>query len=92
MGAHVRDDDQRCVSRKHGLQDSTAYGVAGDRLPCSSRVSANGSVDYEFPLGRLTGSADRRGILGGGIGSLNPKAFEIIQPRTVGISMSRTFQ
>lgn len=36
--------------------------------------------------------ADRRGIIGGGIGSLTPTAFEIIQPRTIGISVSRKFQ
>jgi iron complex outermembrane receptor protein len=31
---------------------STAYGVAGDRLPYSSRFSGNLSVDQEFPLWR----------------------------------------
>jgi outer membrane receptor protein involved in Fe transport len=127
--------------------NSTAYGVAGDRLPYSSRVSANASGDYEFPLGALTGSfgatasyvgervgtfvaalpgvlpqrqpfpayteidlrsalngdlwslelyannvADRRGILGGGAGTLTPTGFELIQPRTIGLSLSRKFE
>lgn len=126
---------------------SSAYGNAGDRLPYSSRLSANASADYEFPLGMLTGSfgatvsyvgdrlggfvsnlpgvvperqdfpaytavnlrsalngdlwslelyvnnlADRRGIIGGGIGSQTPTAFELIQPRTIGISVTRRFQ
>jgi outer membrane receptor protein involved in Fe transport len=127
--------------------DSTTYGAAGDRLPYSSRFSANTSWDYEFPLGRLTASfgstvsyvgkrlgafmaaipdgipqrqvfpaytqvdlrsalkdderwslelyinnaADRRGIIGGGVGTQIPTAFELIQPRTIGLSLSRNF-
>jgi iron complex outermembrane receptor protein len=127
--------------------NSTAYGNAGDRLPYGSRFSASVSWDYEFPLGRLTGScggtvsyvgqrvgafvaaildktperqafpgytqidwrsalreaelwslelyvnnvADRRGIIGGGIGTQIPTAFELIQPRTIGLSVSRYF-
>jgi hypothetical protein len=35
--------------------------------------------------------ADRRGTLAGGLGSFPPTAFTYIQPRTVGLSMSRTF-
>ncbi len=35
--------------------------------------------------------ADRRGIIGGGIGTQIPTAFELIQPRTMGLSVSRYF-
>ena len=122
---------------------STAYGVAGDRLPNSSRFSGNMSLQDEFPItasvsgfvgGTLsyvgdresvfvsgspdrqvfpgyaqadlragvrygpwtvdafvTNVADRRGVLSGGIGSLNPVAFYYIQPRTTGLSVWRTF-
>jgi outer membrane receptor protein involved in Fe transport len=35
--------------------------------------------------------ADRRGIIGGGIGTQIPTAFELIQPRTIGVSVSRYF-
>jgi outer membrane receptor protein involved in Fe transport len=35
--------------------------------------------------------ADRRGIIGGGIGTQIPTAFELIQPRTVGLTFSRYF-
>ncbi len=34
---------------------------------------------------------DRRGITGGGIGSFTPTTFSLIQPRTIGMSLSRTF-
>lgn len=121
---------------------STAYGVAGNRLPLSSRVSGQLSVRQEFPLwgdltgfvgaavnyignreGLFTSSADRayypayaktdlsggvsynswlmslyannvtdrRGIYGGGPGMFPPFAYEIIQPRTVGLSVTRKF-
>jgi len=127
--------------------NSTVYGQAGDRLPYGTRVAANLSWDYQFPLGRLTAScgstvsyvgqrvgafvaatpdgtperqvfpgytqldgratlseaelwsvdfyinnaADRRGIIGGGIGTQIPTAFELIQPRTIGFTLSRYF-
>jgi outer membrane receptor protein involved in Fe transport len=121
---------------------STAHGVAGDRLPYSSRFSASLSVEQRFLLtddlstfisgvesyvgsregvftssperqvypayaktdlgvgisyrswtGNLfvTNAFDRRGMLAGGLGSLNPAAFYLIQPRTVGLSVARTF-
>lgn len=35
--------------------------------------------------------ADRRGLLGGGVGTYPSFAFRYIQPRTVGLSVSRTF-
>ncbi len=34
---------------------------------------------------------DRRGLLGGGVGNFPPYAFIYIQPRSMGISVSRTF-
>jgi outer membrane receptor protein involved in Fe transport len=35
--------------------------------------------------------ADRRGLLRGGLGSLYPFAFDYIQPRTIGVTVSKTF-
>jgi iron complex outermembrane recepter protein len=35
--------------------------------------------------------ADRRGVLGGGIGSYPPFAYAYLQPRTIGISLERRF-
>jgi iron complex outermembrane receptor protein len=122
--------------------NSAVYGVAGDRLPYSSRYSGNLSIRDDFPLpGGVAGFveasvayvgdretvflrtpmrqdlpsyasdnlsagvrrgpwsvnlflnnvADRRGVLSGGIGSNNPLAFNYIQPRTAGLSVTKTF-
>jgi len=121
---------------------STVYGVAGNRLPFTSRFSGNISLDQNFPLvGDLTGFGgitvsyvgdrqgtflpsaqrpvypayartdlragikyaqwtanlfatnvtDKRGLLGGGPGEAQPYAFIYIQPRTIGLSISRSF-
>jgi iron complex outermembrane recepter protein len=35
--------------------------------------------------------ADARGIVGGGIGTAVPTSFGVIQPRTIGVSVARTF-
>ena len=121
--------------------NSTGFGLSGERLPYSSRFSASGSLDYDFPLGRLTGGVggalsyvgnrigafqaaperqdlpgyaktdlhasvrsvqwtldlyvnnvlDRRGIVGGGLGTAVPTAFGVIQPRTAGFSVAWTY-
>jgi len=122
--------------------DSATYGVSGDRLPFSSRLSGSASVDYTVPVGgRATASAgatlsyvgnrigafqptverayypayaktdfhasldvsnwtwtlylnnafDRRGIVGGGLGSLYPNALYVIEPRTIGGSFTVNF-
>jgi len=131
--------------------NSPSYGRAGDRLPVSSRLSANMSVTQEFPLGTLaTGFAggelsyvgnrlgqfngfedaamtiplprevfpgyakldlqagvkkdlwktlvyvnnvvDRRGVLNGGPTDLYlPNVTVYIQPRTVGLTVTRAF-
>jgi outer membrane receptor protein involved in Fe transport len=34
---------------------------------------------------------DRRGVIGGGLGTINPLAFNYIQPRTVGLSVAKSF-
>jgi iron complex outermembrane receptor protein len=123
---------------------STASGQSGDRLPYSSKFSANVAFDEEVPLtgavtGFLAGSlsyvgnrdgvfgsplapqrqvfpayaqtdlragvrvdswtvnlfanniADKRGVLTGGLGTTFPYAFTYIQPRTLGLSASKTF-
>ena len=35
--------------------------------------------------------ADRRGVIGGGLGTIIPTAFDYIQPRTVGLSVAKSF-
>jgi len=39
----------------------------------------------------LTNVADKRGLLGGGLGAFPPYGFTIVQPRTVGLSVSKSF-
>lgn len=119
-----------------------AYGVSGDRLPNSSRLSGSLSFEQRLTLtDDLTGSfgaavryvgdrrgqfmptpvrqdfpsyvqadlrvgleygswssslfinnvTDRRGVLSGGLGTVNPTAFHYIQPRTAGLTISRDF-
>ncbi len=125
---------------------SQARGVSGDRLPFSSRFSANASLEQEFPLGMagmkgfvggsvsyvgdrqggflgasstlarqdypsyvkvdaragvrnetwsvvlfVNNVADERGLIGGGVGTFNSGAFYAIQPRSIGMSVSRMF-
>jgi len=144
IGAWVTWDDAALTQAFPS--DTAAYGVAGDRLPYSSRFSGNFSLEQDFPLsgeatgfvggavsyvgnreGIFTGSAgvpaprqefpayaksdvrggvkydtwtfslfannvsDRRGILAGGLGTDIPYAFQFIQPRTLGLSVARTF-
>jgi iron complex outermembrane receptor protein len=122
---------------------SILFGASGDRLPYSSRVSGNISLDQEFLLGNslygfVGGSAsyvgnvvgifssaspkrqnfpaytktelrggvrsdswtlslfvnnvtDKRAPIMGGVGTTVPTTFFYIQPRTVGLSISKTF-
>lgn len=126
--------------------DTTAAAGPGDRLPYSSRFSANASLEQSFPLAyQLTGFAaiaasyvgnrqgefaslsastpdrqqlpaytkldlragvhhdvwtvdlyvnnltDQRGLLSGGLGTSPPFAFMVLQPRTVGLTVSEKF-
>lgn len=117
---------------------NAAYGLDGDRLPNSSRVSGRLSFEQQLPLAIHVGAAvsyvgdsvglftrtavrqqypsytrtdliagmrlsswsvdlyanniaDVRGIIGGGIGTTPSYAFSYIQPRTVGITVTKTF-
>jgi outer membrane receptor protein involved in Fe transport len=122
--------------------NSAAVGLSGNKLPYSSRVSGNISINQDvavttsiigfarvelsyvgdrsgpfsgtperqdFPAytkvdlraGAKTGqwrfniyvnnATDRRGLIGGGRGNIPPQAFLYIKPRTVGMSVVRTF-
>jgi iron complex outermembrane recepter protein len=118
------------------------YGVAGDRLPFTSRYSGFLSVEQRFPLAAdvtgfvggdvnyvshrlgfftvdanrtpfggyskanlhagvdlhswtvnayLNNVGDRRGAIGGGQGYFPPYAVQYIQPRTIGLNVSKAF-
>ena len=64
-------------------QDLPAY----TKIDVSAGVKT-GSWNAELFVNNL---ADKRGILNGGMGQFPPFAFTFIQPRTVGISVSKTF-
>ncbi|HEX8756356.1 MAG TPA: TonB-dependent receptor plug domain-containing protein [Steroidobacteraceae bacterium] len=137
LGGWIASDD--AILTQDLPATSTAYGLAGSRLPASSRFSANASVEEEFPIrDNLSGfvggiesyvgsregiftakpqrqiypayartdlrtglrfgawsvtlavinAMNRRGILTGGLGTLNPATFYYIQPRTVSLTVS----
>lgn len=122
--------------------NSSVVGTSGDRLPNTSRWSANVSLEQRFPLvgetlgfvgaagsfvgdrlGVFTGTGDRqrfpsytkldfrsgvihgswsvtlfvnnlsdqRGVLAGGLGTYDPRLFNFIQPRTFGLTASKSF-
>ncbi len=62
-------------------------------FPSYAKTDAHAAVSYESWTANLfvTNLADRRGLLAGGLGTLNPVAFNYIQPRTVGVSLMREF-
>jgi iron complex outermembrane recepter protein len=92
------------TSNMRGLFGASVTHV-GDRLgifqPTALRQDfpAYTSVDVHAGVRRDSWSVnmfannvgDKRGVLSGGRGYLNPIAFNYIQPRTVGLAISRTF-
>jgi iron complex outermembrane recepter protein len=51
-----------------------------------------GLKDDEWTLNLyVTNATDRRGVLTGGLGTVNPAAFTYIQPRAIGLSVDRHF-
>ena len=142
--AALTQDFPGCSASTGTCSISSAFGLDGDRLPDSARLSGNFSGKEEFPIpvwrdasGFVVGQvsyvgdrvgvftsapqrqlyggyakidaragvkydswtvqayvnnvADRRGALDGGLGYYNQSAFILIQPRTVGLSVAKTF-
>jgi iron complex outermembrane recepter protein len=73
----------------------------GDFATSGERQSFSPYAKTDFRLGAryatwtynfyVNNVADKRGALSGGLGSVNPAAFYIIQPRTVGLSVAKAF-
>jgi outer membrane receptor protein involved in Fe transport len=63
------------------------------RFPAYTQVDLHAGIRYNAWTFNafVTNLSDRRGILRGGFEALDPTAFSYIQPRTVGIGMSRNF-
>ena len=136
------DDAQLTQAFPASVVAAGEYGVAGDRLPFSSRFSGYVSVDEQFPLGGswlgfvggdmsyvgdrlgffsgtaqrtpfpaygkgdlhagvrdnswtvsafVNNVADKRAAISGGPGYFPPFAVEYIQPRLVGLNVSKAF-
>lgn len=62
-------------------------------FPAYARMDLRGGAKYESWAVNLfvNNLADKRGLLTGGLGTTVPAAFTYIQPRTVGLSVSKTF-
>jgi outer membrane receptor protein involved in Fe transport len=62
-------------------------------FPSYTQLDLRAGLKYdEWALNAfVTNIVDKRGLLRGGIGALDPTAFAYIQPRTIGLSISRTF-
>jgi iron complex outermembrane recepter protein len=71
------------------------YDVPPERqlFPAYAKTDLRGGLHYDsWTLNLFVNNVtDRRGLLYGGLGSFDPSAFYYIQPRTVGVSMVKTF-
>ena len=72
-----------------------AFQLAPERqpLPAYTQTDLHSSLHsdqwtFELYVNNVT---DRRGIVGGGVGTAVPSAFGVIQPRTAGVSVAKTF-
>lgn len=81
-----------------GNREGIFTGTAGDPAPRQEfpgyvKSDVRGGVKYGTWTFNLFANnvADRRGILAGGLGSNIPYAFQYIQPRTIGLSVAKTF-
>jgi outer membrane receptor protein involved in Fe transport len=66
---------------------------ARQSFPAYARVDVRLGATYESWTANafVNNAADRRGVVGGGVGTANPIAFNYIQPRTIGLSVTRAF-
>jgi outer membrane receptor protein involved in Fe transport len=63
-------------------------------LPGYAQMNVHGAMDYRSWTGELyiNNLMDKRGLLYGGIGSIYPAYFNYVTPRTVGITVGKSFQ
>ena len=61
--------------------------------PAYAKTDLTGGVRYDTWRINLYANnvADKRGLIGGGIGNFPAFAYQIIQPRTIGVSLSKSF-
>ena len=63
-------------------------------FPGYTKTDLRAGVRYETWSANLfvNNLADRRGVLSGGIGALVPTTFNLIAPRTIGVSLTKNFE
>ena len=62
-------------------------------LPAYTKIDGRAGLKFDSWSANLfvTNATDKRGLLGGGAGNFIPYAYQYIQPRTVGLSVAKTF-
>jgi outer membrane receptor protein involved in Fe transport len=82
------------VGERYGIFNSPPLGVPPRQyLPPYAKTDLRCGMRYEtWTLNLFVNNvADKRGVLSGGLGTLNPAAFNYIQPRTLGLSFVKNF-
>jgi hypothetical protein len=92
------------MDRVHGFAGATVSYVGereGTFTPTPQRQIFPGYARTDLHIGArydtwtlnvfANNIADRRALLGGGLGTYNQYAFTIIQPRTIGLNLSKIF-
>lgn len=72
----------------------TSAGQERQRYPGYARTDLNAGIEYADWVATLyvNNLTDQRGLLYGGVGTLpNPAAFEIIEPRVIGLNLRKEF-
>jgi iron complex outermembrane receptor protein len=69
------------------------FGGTRQTLPAYAKTDLRAGVRHDSWSADffVNNVADRRGVLNGGVGAVPPFAFNYIQPRTVGLSLAKTF-
>jgi outer membrane receptor protein involved in Fe transport len=75
-------------------QGAFVQSPARQEYPAYAQLDLRGGLNYNGDLTLnlyATNVTNRRGLLGGGAGTNQPLSFMIIQPRTIGLTITRDF-
>jgi outer membrane receptor protein involved in Fe transport len=80
--------------RKGGFVSVFAPSPARQTYPAYTQTDLRAGLSYESWTANLfvNNVTDKRGLLAGGIGNLFPYTFSYIQPRIVGLSLTKSFK
>ena len=81
------------MSEREGVFPSIYAGPERQAFPAYAKVDVRSGVKFDTWTVNLfvNNATDRRAQLSGGLGSTFPFAFYVIQPRTVGLSIAKTY-